>query len=105
MSIYSLEERIEIVTAYIKGMSSREIVDNFAAAHPQRPIPSKTTVLKLYHNFRRTGCVNFKHKNRARKSLVVTEEMKMNICMAVEDEGSMTLSQLSDQFNISRSSC
>lgn len=105
MSVYNIEERVEIVTAYIKGMSSREIVDNFAAAHPNRPIPSKTTVLKLYENFRTKGCVNFAHVKRVRNSSVLTEEMKTNLCLAIDDEGSTTLNQLADQFNLSKSSC
>lgn len=86
-------------------MSSREIVANFAAAYPDRPIPSKTTVLKLYNNFRQTGCVNSMHNKRKRISTVVTEEMKMNVCMAVEEEEFVTLAGIADRFKISMSSC
>lgn len=105
MSIFTTQERVELVTAFIKGMSSREISQNFAAAYPDRPIPSKTIILKYYNAFRTTGCLNHEHKKRKRNSYVVTEDLIMNICLAVEEEDTTTLTSMAEEFHASRSSC
>jgi transposase len=87
-------------------MFSREISQNFAAAYPDRPIPSKTIIIKWYNAFRTTGCLNLEHKKRKRNSNVVTEDLTMNLCLAVEEEeDSTTLSNLAEEFHASRSSC
>jgi transposase len=105
MSVFTTKERFELVTAFIKGMSSREISQNFAAAYPDRPIPSKTIIIKWYNAFRITGCLNLGHKKRKRNSNVVTEDLTMNLCLAVEEEDTTTLSNLAEEFHASRSSC
>lgn len=83
-------------------MSSREISQNFATAYPDRSIPSKTIIIKWYNAFRITGCLNLGHKKRKRNSNVVTEDLTMNLCLAVEEEDTTTLSNLAEEFHASR---
>jgi transposase len=82
-------------------MSSREISQNFATAYPDRSIPSKTIIIKWYNAFRTTGCLNLGHKKRKRNSNVVTEDLTMNLCLAVEED-TTTLSNLAEEFHASR---
>lgn len=105
MSVYSTEERIWMVTSSIRGMSAQEVVDNFAAVYSDRPIPSKTTVLRLHHQFNTTGCIENSHVKKNRASTVVDEEFRMNICLSIEENPTTNLTQLSDTHRTSRSSC
>lgn len=105
MSIYDVNERIEMVSNCIRGMSYQEVADNFAAAYPDRPVPSKTTVLRLYKKFMTTGCVVSSHVKRKRNASVVTEDFKIGLCLAVEENPSVNLTQLAENSTGSRSSC
>lgn len=104
MSIYTTEERIEMVSNYIRGMSAQEVVDNFAASYPNRPVPSRSTVQRFHEKFITTGCIS-SHLKRKRTETVVDEEFKMEVCLAVEENPTNGLTQFAEVTGKSRSSC
>lgn len=105
MSIYTTEERIEMVSNYIRGMSAQEVVDNFAASYPNRPVPSRSTVQRFHEKFITTGCIASSHLKRKRTETVVDEEFKMEVCLAVEENPTNSLTQFAEVTGKSRSSC
>jgi hypothetical protein len=105
MSVYTAEEKVKFVTSFLQGCSSREIRDNFAVEFPNRPIPSKSTILKVYNDFVTNGCVNCEHNKRQRRCTVLTEDETTNVCLAVEEDRSCSLSQIARRLNVSTSTC
>jgi hypothetical protein len=85
ISVYTVEEKVKFVTSFLQDCSSREIRDNFAVEFPNRPIPSKSTILKVYNDFVTNGCVNCEHNKRQRRCRV--------------------LSQMARRLNVSTSTC
>lgn len=98
-------EKVQFVKWYFQGCSSREISDNFAAAYPDRPIPSKTTVLSVVERFESTGCVDVKHTKVSRNKTALTEENTEIVVAAISINPRVSLRDLSSEFNISKDSC
>jgi hypothetical protein len=105
MSVYTAEEKVKFVTSFLQGCSSREKRDNFAVEFSNRPIPSKSTILKVYNDFVTNGCVNCEHNKRQRRCTVFTEDETTNVCLAVEEYRSCSLSQVARRLNVSTSTC
>lgn len=104
MAYYNVKERVEMVSNCIRGMSFQEVADHFAVSYPQRRVPCKTTVKKLFDKFSSTGCIVDSHCKRKRNAPVLTENCKLNVCLAVEENPYVNLTQLAGIAGLSRSS-
>lgn len=57
MSVYSTEEKIEIIKWYYSGSTAQEIVGRFAFSFENRPIPCESTIFNIIKKFETAGCV------------------------------------------------
>lgn len=102
--VYTVAEKIEMVRQHEQGLSFRRIVDHFAAAYPERPIPSKSTVLKIVRKFQETGNLDPSLVKISQPRKRLSEEIKLAICLAAAEGLSKPHSQIAKELNISTSS-
>lgn len=105
MSVYTVKERIEIILEYVRGASSREVAASFAALHPNRPVPSKSTIINLYKKFCEHGCLDNTHIKRSRNQSILTDDKRTDICLSAENNPYSSLRSLSEEVGVSKSSC
>lgn len=103
--MYTLEEKMSLVTWYLQGHSSRRVSEMFAGLFPNRPIPSKNFVLRLINLFKNTGCLNDSHKKRNKRPSVFLEENDVLVCAAVENDPSVSLRGLEENLGLNREGC
>lgn len=105
MQSYTTSEKVNFVSWYFQGLSSREISDNFAVFYPNRPIPSKSTVSRIVDQFKSTGCVNSEHTKRVRTHTVSNDENKEIICASIEANPSNSVRGMANELGINRETC
>jgi hypothetical protein len=55
---YAMQHRVELISLMLQmNGSSRMVCDTFAARHPDLPVPSHSTVIRLLERFKATGNV------------------------------------------------
>lgn len=103
--LYTVQERIQLVTWHLQGCSSREVCDHFAALYPDRPVPSFKTITNLTHRFQTTGCLADGHVKQSRTKAVSTDENTLLVCAAIENDPSISLRNLETDLGLNRESC
>lgn len=102
--VYTVEERIEMVRQYEQGTSYQRIADHFAAANPDRPIPSNTTVRNIVMKFRQTGNVDPKLVKVSQPRKQLTEEQQLDILLKVAEPGRKSARVIAQELGISKTS-
>lgn len=102
--VYTVLERVEMVRQHEQGLSYRRIAEHFAAAYPERPIPSKTTVQNIVKKFHKTGIIDPRLVKISQPKRQLTEEIKLNICLTIEEGLNKSLSRIAEELNVSKSS-
>lgn len=103
MTYYTANEKVDFVSLYFQGLSSREISDNFAMFYPDRLISTKSTVLRVVEPF--YVCVNSKHRKIVSTHTVPCEENKENISARVEIDPSNSVRSMASELGINRETC
>lgn len=99
---YSAAERLEMLRLYEQGLSLRQIVNKYVAAHPERPVPCPGTVRRTVLAYQKTGKVTSK-KTWSYPSRQVSDEMRNAICLMAEGESKKTCGEIADELRLSRS--
>lgn len=63
MPTYTTEEKVAMLQWHHMGNSLQQVCDLFSVKYPNRPIPNKTTILRLKNKFNETGTVYNKPKS------------------------------------------
>lgn len=90
ITLYTVQEKVQLVTWYFQGHSIREVIDLFIVAFENRPPPSVTTVKNTIKHFQTSGCVNSCkkcHEGNEPRVRPVDEERQnrdIDICAFVE---------------------
>lgn len=103
MSMYTTEEKIQIVTWNLSGNSLRRTSELFSVFYPDRPIPSVNSIRNILKKFKSTGCVNNTCK---RKKVVKNQDRnkEIDILAAVEMNPSSSIRQIGNDYGTSHSS-
>lgn len=101
MSTYTVEEKLLFFNLYSSGLSSREIAAQFAGMYPDRPVPSYSTVLRTVQKLKQEGCLVNHARYRNRGKYVLTDDKKISVLCSVEEDNSVSVSKLAEDFDLS----
>lgn len=107
MSIYTTEEKVQIVTWFLNGTSLRRTAELFSVFFNDRPVPSKDTVARIVKKFQETGCVSSeckKKRSRGVENGADQQDREVDICAAVEADHNLSIRQISTNSGVSRTS-
>jgi len=98
---FTLEERIFLLVSYLRlDADYATIFADFQARFPNRPVPSRRNVTKLYNKFLRTGSVaDAPHSGRP-VTVTIPENME-TVALSLAEDGNQPAHKLSMQLNIS----
>lgn len=102
MPNYTKEEKIEMLKWHHMGNSFQQVCDLFGVKYPNRPIPNKTTILRLKNKFDETGGIY--NKRKSYPSRKISENTSQLVCASVENEPKLSSNRIATDFGISRSS-
>ena len=101
--IFSLQQRIAVVEAYLRTGSIKETQHAFLEKYPEKKAPAKRYVQSLVKKWRETGSVeNVKNQ---RPKLVRTPEVVSNIQQRIFRSSQKSTRRLSQQVSASRTTC
>lgn len=100
--MYSTEEKIQMCSWYQSGFSFQRVADMFAVEYPNRPIPNRSTIYKIWKQFKNTGCLDASHKKTRRTRYVSTDDLRMNVVLALEEDKHLSLVELGRRFEVSK---
>ena len=101
--IYNLNEQIWITQASYQGLTYRSVRDHFAADYPDRPISCIKTIRNI-RNIKVYGCVDPTVKKVGQLNRALSEKKRLGIFLAVIDNPSLSLAEISQDLDISSSS-
>ena len=96
--VFSLQQRIVIVEAYLRTGSIKETQQAFLEKYPQIKAPAKRSVQSLLKKWRETGSVE-------RPELVRTPEVVSNIQQRIFRSPQKSTQKLSQQVSVPRTTC
>lgn len=102
--VNTVEERVEMIRQSEQGMSFQAISDIFTGSYPNRPIPSKMTVCRIMKKFRNTGVVDPTAKKIVQPRKHIPENVKLDVCLAVEDDSRKSAARVGAELGISKKS-
>lgn len=72
--MYSVQEKVFWIQSYFKGLSFREVCDEFHEQYPDRPKPHHSTVKRCFDRFKETGSVNYERTGNHNQQENTTNE-------------------------------
>lgn len=101
-----VEGKLHIISEYIIKEAQVEKAVIIFRQNTQINIPTHVTILRIYNQFKTTGCMNTQHIiHKKRRKPVVTKDFKQSVCLVVEKKAFSSFTKLSNDFCTSRSSC
>lgn len=94
MSVYTTQEKVQMVTWSLSGNSLRRTAELFSVFFENRPIPSKHTISRILKQFKETGCVN---NTCQRKPLLVDDveiDDEIDVLAAFEANPNLSVRQV-----------
>ena len=101
--VFSLQQRIVIVEAYLRTGSIKETQQAFLEKYPEIRAPAKRFVQSLLKKWRETGSVENVKKQRPK--LVQTPEVVSDIQQRISRSPQKSTRKLSQQVGLSRTTC
>lgn len=101
MSVYTVEEKVQIIKWNYQGNSNRQICDLFQAQFFDRPVPNQSTIVRIINCFEGSGCVNSSHKKRKR---TCDEDTEVDVLAKIEIEPTSSVRKISRECQASKSS-
>ena len=103
-------QRIFVVENYFRsytvgrnnGASLAKVKSNYCLAFHTTTAPTNQTILDIVKQFRQTGCVNKKHKNKVRQHTVTNEDNIMRVVDVAVTSPSTSIRRISKSLEISR---
>lgn len=102
--MYTIDERIVLVNWYKSGMSLREVSEMFSASYRDRPIPSPATISRIVQQFEREGCIIPAHSTKKKRAHILTEEVKLQVLLHVENNKNISTKSLAHAVGVSKTS-
>ena len=101
--VFSLQQRIVIVEAYLRTGLIKETQQEFLEKYPEIKAPAKRSVQSLIKKWRETGSVENVKKQRPK--LVRTPEVVSNILQRISRSPQNSTRRPSQQVGLSRTTC
>lgn len=107
MTIYTTEERVQIIKWYYGNNTAAEVVARFAFMFEDRPIPTAQTVLNIVHKFESSGCLKTCKKcnsedgdNDGRQINEEREQREISVCSLAEVHAPCSSTQISTEVDV-----